>query len=115
LPADAHDALFDRITSFSATESRLAAEFLPDTSVFAHDYWRTFHQQMSRLGFDTDFGQLVSQGERSHIIEYLTGRGWQVFHRTVGQLHAANGFDYPDDQVAGVFANVTYLNGLLAR
>ena len=115
LPADAQQALFDRITSFSATGSRFAAEFMPDTSVFAHDYWRTFHQQMSRLGFDFDFAQLVAQGGRTHVIEYLTGHGWQVSHRTVGQLHAANGFDYPDDQVAGVFANVTYLDGLLAR
>ncbi len=115
LSADAQDALFDRITAFSAAESCLATEFLPDTSVFAHGYWRTFHQQMSRLGFDVDFAELVSQGERSHIIEYLTGRGWQISHRSVGQLHATNGFDYPDDQVATIFADVTYLNGLLTR
>lgn len=115
LPAEAQDALFDRITAFSATGSRLAAEFMPDTSVFTHAYWRTFDQQMSRLGFDADFGQLVFHGEPSHIIEYLTRHRWQLSHRTVKQLHADNGFDYPDDQVADVFANVTYLDGLLAR
>jgi methyltransferase (TIGR00027 family) len=115
LTADVQDALFDRITAFSATGSRLAAEFMPDTSVFTHEYWRTFDQQMSRLGFDADFGQLASHGEGSHVIEYLTGRGWQAFHRTVKQLHAANGFDYPDDQVAGIFADVTYLDCLLGR
>jgi methyltransferase (TIGR00027 family) len=115
LPPDTQDALFDRITAFSATESQLAAEFMPDTAIFAHESWRTFHRQMSQLGFDIDFSELVSRGERSHIIEYLTGHGWQVSHRTVGQLYAANGFGYPDDEAAAALADVTYLNAVLAR
>lgn len=115
LPPDAQDALFDRITAFSGTGSQLAAEFVPDTAIFADGSLHRFDQQMSQLGFDTNFSELVCQGERSHIIEYLTGRGWQVSPRTVGELHAANGFDYPDDQVAAVFANVTYLSAVLTR
>ena len=115
LPPDAQDALFDRITAFSGTGSQLAAEFVPDTAIFADGSLQRFDQQMSQLGFDTNFSELVCQGERSHIIEYLTGRGWQVSPRTVGELHAANGFDYPDDQVAAVFANVTYLSAVLTR
>ena len=115
LPPDAQDALFDRITAFSGTGSQLATEFVPDTAIFADGSLRRFDQQMSQLGFDTNFSELVCQGERSHIIEYLTGRGWQVSPRTVGELHAANGFDYPDDQVAAVFANVTYLSAVLTR
>jgi methyltransferase (TIGR00027 family) len=115
LPPDAQDALFDRITSFSGTESQLAAEFVPDPAIFGDGSLRTFDQQMSRLGFDINFSELVFHGEPSHIIEYLTGRGWQVSQRTVGQLHAANGFDYPDDQVAAMFADVTYLSAVLAR
>jgi len=115
LPPDTQDALFDRITAFSGTGSRLAAEFVPDPAIFADGSLRAFDQQMNQLGFDTNFSELVSHAERSHIIEYLTGRGWQVSDRTVGQLHAANGFDYPDDQVAAVFADVTYLSAVLAR
>ena len=115
LPPDAQDALFDRITAFSGTGSQLATEFVPDTAIFADGSLHRFDQQMSQLGFDTNFSELVCQGERSHIIEYLTGRGWQVAPRTVGELHAANGFDYPDDQVAAVFANVTYLSAVLTR
>jgi methyltransferase (TIGR00027 family) len=115
LPPDAQDALFDRITSFSGTESQLAAEFVPDPAIFGDGSLRTFDQQMSQLGFDINFSELVFHGEPSHIIEYLTGRGWQVSQRTVGQLHAANGFDYPDDQVAAMFADVTYLSAVLAR
>lgn len=115
LPPDTQDALFDRITAFSGNGSRLAAEFMPDTSIFADGSLRRFDQQMSQLGLDTNFSELVYQGERSHIIEYLTGRGWQVSPRTVGELHADNGFDYPDDQAAAVFADVTYLSAVLAR
>jgi methyltransferase (TIGR00027 family) len=115
LPPEAQDALFDRITAFSGTGSQLAAEFVPDTAVFADGSLRRFDQQMSQLGFDTNFSELVCLGERSHIIEYLTGYGWRVSPRTVEQLHAANGFDYPDDQVAAVFADVTYLSAVLAR
>jgi methyltransferase (TIGR00027 family) len=115
LPPDAQDALFDRITAFSGTGSQLAAEFVPDTAIFADGSLQRFDQQMRQLGFDTDFSQLVRQGEPSHIIEYLTGRGWQVSPRTVGEQYAANGFDYPDDRAAALFANVTYLSAVLAR
>lgn len=116
LAPDAQDALFDRISGFSGAESQLAAEFVPDTAIFADGSLRTFDQQMSRLGFDTNFSELVCHGgERSHIVDYLTRQGWQISQRTVGELHAANGFDYPDDQVAAVFADVTYLSAVLAR
>ncbi len=68
---------------------------------------------MSELGFDVvDFNDLVYHFERSHIIDHLAQRGWQVSHRTVAQMHAANGFVYPDDEVAAAFADVTYLNAV---
>ena len=69
--------------------------------------------EMSELGFDVvDFNDLVYHFERSHIIEHLAQQGWQVSHRTVAQMHAANGFVYPDDEVASAFADVTYLNAI---
>jgi methyltransferase (TIGR00027 family) len=114
LPPEAQDALFDHITALSATGSRLALEFVPDTAIFADERWRAHHERMAELGFDVvDFNELVYHGERSHIIEYLSRRGWQVFHRPVAQLHADNGFVYPDDDVAAAFANVTYLDAVL--
>jgi methyltransferase (TIGR00027 family) len=115
LPSGAQDALFDHITELSAAGSRLACEFVPDTAIFAHGPWREHHARMAELGFDIDFNELVYHGERSHIIEHLTRDGWQVSHRTVAQLHAANGFVYPDDEVAAAFADVTYLSAVLAR
>jgi methyltransferase (TIGR00027 family) len=114
LPDAAQDALFDNITTLSAPGSRLAFEFVPDTAVFADERWRTHHDRMSELGFEIDFNDLVYHGQRSHILDYLTRRGWQTSAHTVKELHAANGFTYPDDDVAEAFADVTYTSAVLA-
>jgi methyltransferase (TIGR00027 family) len=115
LPDAAQDALFDNITALSAPGSRLAFEFVPDTAIFADERWRAHHDRMSELGFEIDFNDLVYHGQRSHIIDYLTQRGWQTSARPVTELHAANGFTYPDDDVAAAFADVTYTSAVLAR
>lgn len=112
LPPEAQDALFDNITALSAPGSQLASEFVPDTTVFTDPRWRSHHERMSELGFELDFNDLVYHFERSHIIEYLTQRCWQVSHRTVAEMHAANGFVYADDEVAAAFADITYLNAV---
>lgn len=113
LPDDAQDALFDRITGLSAPGSRLAFEFVPDTAVFADPRWRAHHERMSGLGFEIDFNDLVYHGERSHIVEHLGRRGWRTSSSTVAELHAANGFVYPDDDVAAAFADITYSSAVL--
>ncbi len=115
LPDEAQDALFDNITALSAPGSRLAFEFVPDTAIFADERWRAHHDRMSELGFEIDFNDLVYHGQRSHIIDYLNQRGWQTSSNTVGELHAANGFAYPDDDVAAAFADVTYSSAVLGR
>ncbi|MFZ0230460.1 MAG: SAM-dependent methyltransferase, partial [Mycobacterium sp.] len=103
---------FDNVTALSAPGSQLASEFVPDTTIFTDERWRSHHERMSEFGFEIDFNELVYHYERSHIIEYLTERGWQVSHRKVAEMHAANGFVYPDDEVAAAFADVTYLNAM---
>ena len=67
---------------------------------------------MTKLGFEIDFNDLVYHYERSHIIEDLTKRGWQVAHRTVAEMHAANGFAYADNELAQAFGDITYLNAV---
>ncbi|AGZ50677.1 class I SAM-dependent methyltransferase [Mycobacterium kansasii] len=113
LPEDAQDALFDNITGLSAPGSRLAFEFVPDTKIFADERWRSHHDRMSELGFDIDFNDLVYHGQRSHIIEHLSRQGWQTSSHTVKELHQANGFEYPDDELATAFADVTYTSAVL--
>ena len=113
LPDAAQDALFDNITALSAPGSRLAFEFVPDTAVFADPRWRAHHDRMSELGFEIDFNDLVYHGQRSHILDHLAQRGWRTSSQTVKELHAANGFVYPDDDVAQAFADVTYSSAVL--
>lgn len=115
LPDAAQDALFDNITALSASGSRLAFEFVPDTAIFADERWRAHHDRMSELGFEIDFNDLVYHGQRSHIVDHLNRLGWQTSSITVAELHAANGFVYPDDDVAAAFADVTYSSAVLGR
>lgn len=114
LPDEAQDALFDNITALSAPGSRLAFEFVPDTAVFADERWRAHHDRMSELGFEIDFNDLVYHGQRSHILDHLSKRGWRTSSQTVKELHAANGFVYPDDDVAQAFADVTYSSAVFS-
>ena len=67
---------------------------------------------MTKLGFELDLNDLVYHYERSHIIEDLTKRGWQVAHRQVAEMHAANGFTYADTELAQAFGDITYLNAV---
>jgi methyltransferase (TIGR00027 family) len=113
LPDEAQDALFDNITKLSAPGSRLAFEFVPDTAVFADPRWRAHHDRMSELGFEIDFNDLVYHGQRSHIVNHLSQRGWQTTSQTIAELHAANGFVYADDDVAAAFADITYSSAVL--
>ena len=113
LPDEAQDALFDNITALSAPGSQLAFEFVPDTAVFADPRWRAHHDRMSELGFEVDLNDLVYHGQRSHIIDHLQQRGWHTTSHRVKELHEANGFTYPDDDVAQAFADVTYSSAVL--
>ncbi len=114
LPPEAQDGLLNSVTALSAVDSQLFCEFVPGTRIFTDPRWRAHHEGMSELGFNIDFNDLVYHFEHSHISEYLTQRGWQVSHRTIVQLHAANGFVYPDDEVAAAFADNVYLNAVLS-
>jgi methyltransferase (TIGR00027 family) len=112
LPPEAQDALFGNITALSAPKSQVASEFVPDTTIFNDPRWREHHDRMTKLGFEVDLNDLVYHYERSHIIEDLTKRGWQVAHRRVAEMHAANGFTYGDNELAQAFGDITYLNAV---
>lgn len=113
LPDDAQDALFDNITALSAPGSRLAFEFVPDTAIFADERWRSHHDRMSELGFEVDFDVLVYHGTRSHIVDYLSRGGWHTASHTLKELHQANGFAYPEDELATAFSDITYSSAVL--
>ncbi|WP_422743119.1 SAM-dependent methyltransferase [Mycobacterium sp. WMMD1722] len=110
LPAAAQDALFDRITDLSATGSQLACEYVPDMSVFGHEQVRSRFEQSS-----INISDLVYQGERNHVPDYLAGRSWSSRTRTAEELYAANGLSYPEGVEFELFADVTYLSATRGR
>ena len=116
LPPDAQDRLFDHVTGLSHPASRLATEYMPTMDAFTgasgddeepgEDRWR-------RLGFQDDLAGLVYVGERSHVIDYLEGLGWEVHGSVVQDLFAANGLAQPDDEMTEKFAGFQYIAATL--
>ena len=109
LPAEAQDRLFDHITALSPPGSRLATEFLPSMDAFAGDDGR-----WKRYGFSDDLAGLVYSGERSHVIEYLQGLGWDVTGNLVQELFEAYGIEHHDTEVSEQFEGFQYISARLA-
>ena len=108
----------DSISALSRPGSRLATEYMPTMDAFAGatgdndepggDRWR-------RLGFQDDLDGLVYTGERSHVIDYLEGIGWEVHGSLVQDLFAANGLAQPDDEMTKKFAGFQYIAATLTQ
>ncbi|MDQ2626685.1 MAG: class I SAM-dependent methyltransferase [Actinomycetota bacterium] len=113
LQPEAQDALFDTITALSAPGSRLACEFIRDTSVFSGPEWREHREKLQSVGCDVDFGELIYHGDRNHVVDYLTQAGWTVSGREVRDLYAEAGLEYGDDALAVAFGDLTYLSAVL--
>jgi methyltransferase (TIGR00027 family) len=109
LPPEARDRLLDNISALSAPGSRLAADCVPDTGVFTGERGRAVSEHWRRLGLDFDMSDLVYHGERSHMVEYLAGRGWQTTVHTMPELYADNGFEPPHATTMAAFANAEYV------
>jgi methyltransferase (TIGR00027 family) len=119
LPPEAQDRLFDHITALSPAGSRVATEFMPSMEAFTdegderdqdgEDRWR-------KLGFNDDLADLVYHGERSHVIDYLTGLGWGVTGELMQELFEASGFEGHDndDAMAEKFTGFQYISATLS-
>ena len=119
LPPEAQDRLFDHITALSPVGSRLATEFMPSMGAFTgegddsdqdgEDRWR-------KLGFNDDLADLVFHGERSHVIDYLSGLDWHVTGDLVQELFEASGFEGhdEDDTMAEKFTGFQYISATLS-
>jgi methyltransferase (TIGR00027 family) len=113
LPSEAQDRLFDAITELSAPGSRLATEHVPDLDAFTDERAKKMSERMKQLGSDIEMADLVYQGERSHVVEYLAERGWDVSVLTMREAYAVNGFDFPDDEMSAMFADLSYVSAVL--
>lgn len=112
LPPEAQDRLFDHITALSPAGSRLATEFMPSMGAFSGAEDQDGEDRWRRLGFKDDLAELVYHGERSHVIDYLTGLDWHVTGSLVQELFADNGFEsfgHHDDDMTQQFTGMQYI------
>jgi methyltransferase (TIGR00027 family) len=112
LPSEAQDLLFDRINELSAPGSRVATEHIPDVSMFSDERSQQISERLKQYGHDIEMGDLIYHGERSDVIEYLTGHGWEVSAQKTPDAYAANGFEFPDDGAMGFFSNLSYVSAV---
>ncbi|OBJ65466.1 class I SAM-dependent methyltransferase [Mycobacterium asiaticum] len=112
LPPDAQDRLFDNITELSGPGSRLATEFHPDSDVPMSQRAQEFSDRWANLGCDIDFSGLFYDGERSNVIDYLGGKGWQVSTRPRRELYADYGCDFPDGDELGQLRNIVTITAI---
>ncbi|UXA08012.1 class I SAM-dependent methyltransferase [Mycobacterium sp. SMC-2] len=100
LPPEAQDRLFDNITDLSAPGSRLATEFHGDSGRTMSERAKQFNERWANLGCDIDLSGLFFDGERSNVVDYLTGRGWNVTTRERREYFADYGLVFPDDETS---------------
>ncbi len=112
LPPEAQDLLFDRINELSAPGSRVATEHIPDVSMFADERSQQIAERMKQYGQNIEMGDLIYHGERSDVIDYLTGNGWDASAQKLPDAYAANGFEFPDDGALGYFAEMSYVSAV---
>jgi methyltransferase (TIGR00027 family) len=112
LPPEAQDLLFDRINELSAPGSRVATEHIPDVTMFSDERSQRIRDRLKKYGHDIEMGDLIYHGERSHVIDYLTGHGWDVTSQTMREAYAANGFEFPENETIGFFSNLSYVSAV---
>lgn len=113
LPPEAQDRLFDNITALSAPGSRVATEHVPDPNAFSEERLRRISERWQRLGFDLNAADLFYRGERSVVVDYLSGHGWRVTAHPARELYARNGFEFPEDEMAATFGDLSYVEATL--
>ncbi|MGA9489900.1 MAG: class I SAM-dependent methyltransferase [Mycobacterium sp.] len=113
LPSEAQDRLFDNITALSAPGSQLATEHISNPDAFSRESVQRIGERWRRAGFDLNPADLFYQGERSIVIDYLTGHGWQVTAYPAPELYQRNGFTFPEDESMSVFREMSYVAATL--
>jgi methyltransferase (TIGR00027 family) len=113
LPPEAQDKLFDDITALSAPGSRLATEHVSNLAGFTDERGARMTERLKQLGSDLEMADLIYQGERSYVVDYLAERGWDVSTLPMREGYALNGFDFPDDEMSAIFADITYVSAVL--
>ncbi|WP_406817034.1 class I SAM-dependent methyltransferase [Mycobacterium sp. M23085] len=113
LPPEAQDRLFDNITALSAPGSRLATEHVSDPHAFSDERLARISERWQRFGFNLNAADLFYRGERNVVVDYLTRKGWQVTPSPARELYTRNGFQFPEDEMAATFGELSYVAATL--
>ena len=113
LPPEAQDRLFDNITALSAPGSRIATEFVPGIIDFDFDKTSQMANTFRDHGVDIDMGSLVYTGQRSHVVDYLKGKGWDAEGVTRAELFQRNGIDVPAVEDDDPLGEIIFISGAL--
>ncbi|WAC90735.1 class I SAM-dependent methyltransferase [Mycobacterium sp. Aquia_213] len=114
LPPEAQDRLFDNITSLSAPSSMLATEFHPPSETTMSERAQEFNQRWLKLGCDIDLSGLFFDGERSDVVEYLSGQGWEVSSRPRRELFGDYGREFHDSEALSQLRNIIAVTATLS-
>ena len=114
LPPDAQDRLFDNITALSVPGSTIATEFVPGIVDFDLTRAQEMPNPLRDHGVDIDMASLVYTGERNHVLDYLTAKGWQVDGVTRAELFVRNGLDVPAPEDDDPLGEIIFISGGLS-
>lgn len=73
---------------------------------------KQINERMKKYGHDIEMRDLIYQGARSDVVDYLAGHGWDVTAQKTPDAYAANGFVFPDDGAMGFFADMSYVSAV---
>jgi methyltransferase (TIGR00027 family) len=114
LPSDAQDRLFDNITVISAPGSTISTEYVPVLKDLDADRVREMSARFREQGVDIDMPSLVYAGERSHVIDYLRAKAWDIVATPRAELFNRNGFQLPAPEDDEPLGEIIYVRGTLA-
>jgi methyltransferase (TIGR00027 family) len=113
LPSEAQDRLFDNITALSVPGSAIATEYVPGLKDIDLERVREHSAQLREHGLDIDMPSLVYTGERSHVIDYLRGKAWNVVGTSRADLFVSNGLQIPTPDNDDPLGEIIYVSGPL--
>ena len=113
LPSEAQDRLFDNITALSAPGSTVATEYVPGLKDLDAERVREQTAQLRQHGLDIDMPSLVYTGERSHVVDYLRGKAWDVTGTSRTDLFVSNGLQLPSPDNDDPLGEIIYVSGTL--
>ena len=114
LPPEAQDRLFDDITTVSVPGSTIATEYVPGLQDLDADRVREMSALFRAQGVDIDMPSLVYAGERSHVIDYLRAKAWDVAGTPRAELFNRNGLELPAPEDDDPLGEIIYVSGTLA-